>query len=54
MNRAHPGNGTFLELDGCDHGMHTVASMQMAAQGQAAGYNPAVSEAIGKWLKANI
>ena len=54
VNRAHPGNGTFLELDGCDHGMHTVASMQMAAQGQAAGYNPAVSEAIGKWLKANI
>jgi pimeloyl-ACP methyl ester carboxylesterase len=54
VNRAHPGNGTFLELEGCDHGMHTVASMQLAAQGQAAGYNPAVSEAIGKWLKANI
>jgi len=54
VNRAHPGNGTFLELDGCDHGMHTVASMQLAAQGQASGYNPAVSEAIGKWLKANI
>lgn len=54
VNRAHPGNGAFLELDGCDHGMHTVASMQLAAQGQAAGYNPAVSEAIGKWLKANI
>jgi len=54
VNRSHPGNGTFLELDGCDHGMHTVASMQLAAQGQAAGYNPAVSEAIGKWLKANI
>lgn len=54
VNKAHPGNGTFLELDGCDHGMHSVASMQLAAQGQAAGYNPAVSEAIGKWLKANI
>jgi pimeloyl-ACP methyl ester carboxylesterase len=54
VNRAHPGNGAFLELDGCDHGMHTVASMQLAAQGQASGYNPAVSEAIGKWLKENI
>lgn len=54
VNRAHPGYGAFLELDGCDHGMHTVASMQLAAQGQASGYNPAVSEAIGKWLKANI
>lgn len=54
VNRTHPGNGTFMELDGCDHGMHTVASMQLAAQGQASGYNPAVSEAIGKWLKANI
>lgn len=54
VNRAHPGNGTFLELENCDHGMHTVASMQLAAQGQASGYNPVVSEAIGKWLKANI
>lgn len=54
VNRAHPGNGTFLELAGCDHGMHTVASMQLAARGQAGDYNPAVSEAIGKWLKANI
>lgn len=54
VNKAHPGNGAFLELDGCDHGMHTAASMQLAAQGQAAGYNPTVSEAIGKWLKANI
>ena len=51
VNRSHPGQGSFLELEGCDHGMHTVASMQLAAQGQAAGYNPRVSEAIGKWLK---
>ncbi len=54
VNRAHPGNGDFLELEGCDHGMHTVASMQQAAQGLASGYNPAVSKAIGEWLKANI
>lgn len=54
VNRAHPGNGTFLELEGCDHGMHTVDSFQHAAQGLASGYNPAVSKAIGEWLKANI
>ena len=54
VNRAHPGNGNFLELEGCDHGMHTAASMQQAAQGLASGYNPAVSRAIGEWLKANI
>ena len=54
VNRAHPGNGTFLELDGCDHGMHTAESMQVAAAGQAAGFNPLVAEAIGKWLLANI
>lgn len=54
VNRSRPGNATFIELDGCDHGMHTVASMQLAARGQASGYNPAVSDAIGKWLKSNI
>lgn len=54
VNRAHPGNGTFLELKGCDHGMHTIDSPQHAAQGLAAGYNPAVSKAIGEWLRANI
>ena len=50
VNRAHPGNGTYLELEGCDHGMHSVASLQAAARGEAAGFNPAVAEAIGKWL----
>lgn len=54
VNRAHPGNGTFLELEGCDHGMHTVATMQQAAQGLASGYNPSVARAIGEWLKASI
>lgn len=51
VNAGHPGNGAFLELDGCDHGMHSAASRADAAAGQAAGFNPAVSEAIGRWLK---
>lgn len=54
VNRAQPGRGTFLELEGCDHGMHQAATARLAAQGGAGDFNPAVSEAIGQWLKANI
>ncbi|MCC6280626.1 MAG: alpha/beta fold hydrolase [Saprospiraceae bacterium] len=50
VNRAHPGKGSFVELDQCDHGMHIATSFQQAAQGQTTGFNPLVLQTIREWL----
>jgi uncharacterized protein len=52
VNRSHPGHGTFLALDGIDHGFLKAASPldSMTRRGKPGEFNPAVLEACRAWV----
>jgi hypothetical protein len=54
VNREHPGHGTFLALDGIDHGFHRAGSKQesfeRARSRQAGDFNPVVLGACREWI----
>ena len=52
VNRSHPGHGTFLALDGIDHGFLKAASPRdsMTRRGQPGEFNPTVLEACRAWV----
>lgn len=52
-NHFHPGNGTFLEVPGADHGMYGATSFRDAQENTPKQYNPVVSQLLGKWLMEN-
>jgi uncharacterized protein len=53
VNKAHPGQGTFLALDGIDHGFLKAASPResLARRGQPGEFNPAVLRACAAWVE---
>jgi alpha-beta hydrolase superfamily lysophospholipase/bifunctional DNA-binding transcriptional regulator/antitoxin component of YhaV-PrlF toxin-antitoxin module len=52
VNRAHPGRGTFLALEGADHGLLRAASKQESLKRRTPGeVNPAVLEACHSWIE---
>jgi pimeloyl-ACP methyl ester carboxylesterase len=52
VNWVHPGRGTFLALEGADHGLHRAASPQESLGRQKPGeVNPAVLEACHAWIE---
>lgn len=53
VNKNHPGNGVFAELDGCDHGMHIATSPQQANREHPTTFNPLVLKTIQNWLLQN-
>jgi pimeloyl-ACP methyl ester carboxylesterase len=53
VNRAHPGRGTFLPLEGADHGFLKAASPResMAQRSTPGEFNPAVLDACHTWVE---
>ncbi len=51
INAAHPGHGTYLALEGSDHGFSRVESQKASQQGAAFEYNPAFAEALVAWIE---
>jgi dienelactone hydrolase len=55
VNRDHPGHGTFLALDGIDHGFDRAASrresFERARSGQAGTFNPIFLEVCRAWIE---
>jgi pimeloyl-ACP methyl ester carboxylesterase len=55
VNRAHPGHGTFVALEGSDHGFNRAGSQRESfsrgQSGQAGEFNPAIFEACDAWLE---
>ena len=56
VNRTHPGRGTFLALEGADHGFLKAATPResMARGGQPGEFNPAVLEACRAWVEKTL
>jgi pimeloyl-ACP methyl ester carboxylesterase len=50
VNYYHPGNATFFELKGAEHGMKTASTFQEAINSPGS-YNPEVGKSILDWLK---
>jgi Tol biopolymer transport system component/pimeloyl-ACP methyl ester carboxylesterase len=50
VNQTYPGNGTFVEIQNSDHGMHMAATLQ-EARTNPGGFNPEVFQIVGNWLK---
>jgi hypothetical protein len=52
VNWVHPGKGTFLALEGADHGFHRASSPSESLGRQKPGeFNPAVLEACHAWIE---
>jgi pimeloyl-ACP methyl ester carboxylesterase len=55
INRDHPGHGTFLAMDGIDHGFNRAASRRESFErGQSqrpAEFNPAIIDVCRKWVE---
>jgi pimeloyl-ACP methyl ester carboxylesterase len=51
VNKAHPGHGTFLALDGIDHGFNRAASVEESFKnlGQPGEFNPVIVTALIDW-----
>lgn len=57
VNHFHAGNGTFLELENCDHGMSQAANFTEAFRIMNYGgakFNPVVAEKMYDWMKSNL
>lgn len=54
VNQSHPGNGRFVELDNCDHGMHIASSFQQVVRERPADFNPVVLQTIRTWLLEKV
>jgi pimeloyl-ACP methyl ester carboxylesterase len=58
VNRDHPGHGTFLALDGIDHGFNRAPSKRESfARGQSrqpGEFNPAILEVCHAWVEKNL
>ena len=56
VNRDHPGHGTFLALDGIDHGFNRAASRRVSFERgqsrQPGEFNPAILEVCRTWISA--
>ncbi len=53
VNKQHPGNGTFAELENCDHGMHIAKSYQQVVKENPSVFNPLVIKTICDWIYQN-
>ncbi len=57
VNRGHPGHGTFLALDGIDHGFNKAASrpesFQRGQSRQPGEFNPAILEVCRDWISVH-
>ncbi len=55
VNRDHPGHGTFLAMDGIDHGFNRAASRRTSfdrgRSGQPGEFNPAIVEVALAWAR---
>ena len=55
VNRDHPGHGTFLAMDGIDHGFNRAASRRESfdrGQSRQPGeFNPAILEVCRAWVE---
>lgn len=55
VNRAHPGQGTFLAMDGIDHGLFRAASRRASFERgqsrQPGEFNPAIIEVCRTWVE---
>jgi pimeloyl-ACP methyl ester carboxylesterase len=55
VNRDHPGHGTFLAMDGIDHGFNRAASQRESfgrgRSGEAGEFNPAILETCRSWIE---
>jgi dienelactone hydrolase len=55
VNRDHPGHGTFLAMDGIDHGFNRAdsrrASFELGRSRQPGEFNPAILEVARAWAK---
>ena len=55
VNRDHPGHGTFLAMDGIDHGFNRAASrresFERGQSRQPAEFNPAILEVCRAWVE---
>ena len=51
VNKARPGHGTFLAMEGIDHGFNRSASPEasIASMGKPGEFNPAIVEALRDW-----
>jgi pimeloyl-ACP methyl ester carboxylesterase len=56
INRVQPGNGTFLALDGIDHGFKKATSprQSMTRGGKPGEFNPSVLEACRAWVEKTL
>jgi pimeloyl-ACP methyl ester carboxylesterase len=57
VNRAHPGHGKFLALDGSDHGFNQAESQEKSFEvfGKSpAPFNPAIVKALREWSESVI
>jgi uncharacterized protein len=56
VNRVHPGRGTFLPLDGIDHGFLKAASRleSITRVGRPGEFNPAVLETCRGWVEKTL
>jgi len=54
VNRDHPGHGTFLVLDGIDHGFDRAASkresFQRSQSREPGDFNPAILDVCREWI----
>jgi pimeloyl-ACP methyl ester carboxylesterase len=54
INAKHQGRGTFIALDGIDHGLHRAASAQdrykQATSGVNSEFNPVITETLLRWV----